>query len=163
MYFATEEVLWLAFCYLILLVDEFVFKWAFSCFRLFLDESESIFSAKVWTAKIRSNASEAIHVRWIVWCTQRHTQASDFWLKLSHSTWCSSSVAKMFDKVFTYIGDFGWYQLYIFLLLGLPGYFLGYNVFAMTFLGFVPEHSCKVDRLKEFPTEIQQKIGMHNL
>ena len=51
MYFATKEVLWLAFCYLILLVDEFVFKWAFSCFRLFLDESESIFFAKVWTAK----------------------------------------------------------------------------------------------------------------
>ena len=65
----------------------------------------------------------------------------------------------MFDKVFTYIGDFGLYQLYIFVITTLPGFYLGYNAFAMTFLGYVPQHSCKVDRLQKFSFETQQNIG----
>ena len=68
------------------------------------------------------------------------------------------NLKNMYDKLFVFVGDFGLYQLYIFLLLSLPGFFLGYLVFAMTFLGFTPKHFCRIERLKDFPLEAQQRI-----
>ena len=65
-----------------------------------------------------------------------------------------------FDKVFVYIGEVGWYQVGLFVLLGLPNFYFGYMVMCMTFLAYTPPHVCSVDRLKDFSMDIQRAIGV---
>jgi hypothetical protein len=36
-----------------------------------------------------------------------------------------------FEEIFTYIGQFGHYQMFLFLMLGLPSLFTGYQNMAM--------------------------------
>ena len=64
-----------------------------------------------------------------------------------------------FDLVFRYIGEAGLYQIIIYVLLGLPSYFSGYQNIAMTFLAPDQEHWCAVDRLLEFPHKQQKYVG----
>ena len=65
-----------------------------------------------------------------------------------------------FDQIFLYIGEAGVFQILIYVLLGLPSYFSGYQNIAMTFLAPDVEHWCEVERLKEFPYEQQLYVGM---
>lgn len=65
-----------------------------------------------------------------------------------------------FDEVFQYIGEIGVYQAVLYLLLGLPSFYSGYQAIAMTFLGLSQEHWCEVDRLAEFPYDTQKYVGI---
>ena len=66
---------------------------------------------------------------------------------------------QLYDLVFRYIGEAGLYQIIIYVLLGLPSYFSGYQNIAMTFLAPDQEHWCAVDRLLEFPHKQQKYVG----
>ena len=61
-----------------------------------------------------------------------------------------------FDDVFESIGGIGIYQICLYLLLGLPSFYGGYQSMAMTFLGPKHDHWCKVERLANL-TAVQQK------
>ena len=70
-----------------------------------------------------------------------------------------SLVLKDFDEIFRYIGEAGVFQILIYILLGLPSYFSGYQNIAMTFLAPDVEHWCEVEDLTGFPYEQQRYVG----
>lgn len=57
-----------------------------------------------------------------------------------------------FDSILPHVGEMGWYQLKLYLLLCipacLPAAFLAFN---QVFLSAEPDHWCKVSELEEFP------------
>ena len=65
-----------------------------------------------------------------------------------------------FDQIFKYIGEAGLFQIIVYVLLGLPSYFSGYQNIAMTFLAPDQEHWCRIDELQAYPYEQQKYIGM---
>ena len=65
-----------------------------------------------------------------------------------------------FDDIFNYIGGAGAYQVTLYLLLGLPSFFGGYQSMSMTFLGPEQDHWCKIDRLQNFSHAQQKYIGI---
>lgn len=65
-----------------------------------------------------------------------------------------------FDDVFTYIGGAGAYQTCLYLLLGLPSFFGGYQSMSMTFLGPEQDHWCQIERLQNFSHAQQKYIAI---
>ena len=68
-------------------------------------------------------------------------------------------VIRDFDEIFRYIGQAGLFQILVYVLLGLPSYFSGYQNIAMTFLAPDVEHWCEVERLTSFPHDQQKYVG----
>ena len=65
-----------------------------------------------------------------------------------------------FDDVFEHIGGIGLYQIGLYLLLGLPPFYGGYQSMAMVFLGPNQDHWCKVDRLQNMTIAQQKYIAL---
>ena len=72
-------------------------------------------------------------------------------------------VIRDFDEIFHYIGEAGIFQILVYVMLGLPSYFSGYQNIAMTFLAPDVEHWCEVDELTGYPHEQQKYVGMSAL
>ena len=71
----------------------------------------------------------------------------------------SRVVIQDFDEIFNYIGEAGVFQIVVYVLLGIPSYFSGYQNIAMTFLAPDVEHWCEVDQLVEYPHYQQKYVG----
>ena len=55
-----------------------------------------------------------------------------------------------FDHIFDHIGQFGPYQLFVFLLIGMCVFMVGMQNISSTFLGGEMDHWCEVTRLQNF-------------
>ena len=65
-----------------------------------------------------------------------------------------------FDDVFDHLNGLGWYQVSLYLLLGLPSFYGGVQSILMTFLGPDQDHWCYVERLEGFCYEIQKEVAI---
>ena len=65
-----------------------------------------------------------------------------------------------YEDLFEHVGHFGKYQIYLYILLGLPAVFPGYQNVAMNFLGAHQDHWCKVPRLVNFTHQEQKYIAI---
>ncbi len=65
-----------------------------------------------------------------------------------------------YDDIFQYIGETGLYQVYIFVLLGLPSYFSGIMNLTPNFVNYVQEHWCYVKRLENYPHDWQKYVAV---
>ncbi len=71
-----------------------------------------------------------------------------------------STVIHDYDDVFVYIGERGLYQIFMFILLGLPAYFAGFNGITVNFYAYPQEHWCYVERLQHYPHEWQKYVAV---
>jgi len=65
-----------------------------------------------------------------------------------------------FEEVFDYIGGFGAYQKWTYMLLSLVSIYHGIQTVGTVFLGYKQEHWCNVERLQNLPYEMQQHIAI---
>ncbi|CAH2056092.1 unnamed protein product, partial [Iphiclides podalirius] len=73
----------------------------------------------------------------------------------------SPSKLKDLDDLFPYIGDFGWYQRILFLLMIPYGFFFAFVYFAQIFMTVVPEqHWCYVPELSNLSVEERRHLSI---
>ncbi|CAK1592856.1 unnamed protein product [Parnassius mnemosyne] len=73
----------------------------------------------------------------------------------------SLSKLRDLDDLFPYIGDFGWYQRILFLLMIPFGFFFAFVYFSQIFMTVVPEqHWCFVPELKNLSVEERRHLSI---
>ena len=65
-----------------------------------------------------------------------------------------------YNKVFEYIGQSGFYQIGIILLLGVSWLLSGFYNIASNFYAFPQEHWCHVARLESYPHDWQKYVAI---
>ena len=65
-----------------------------------------------------------------------------------------------YEDLFDIVGHFGSYQILLYVLLGLPSVFPGYQNVAMNFLGAAQEHWCEISRLANFSHKQQKYFSI---
>ena len=65
-----------------------------------------------------------------------------------------------FDDIFEVMSGAGWYQVTIYMLLGLPSFYGGVQSIIMSFLGPDQEHWCYVPRLQEYCHDVQRHVAI---
>ncbi len=67
-----------------------------------------------------------------------------------------------YDNIFQHIGESGFYQVGILLLLGLLSLFAGINSITSNFYAYPQQHWCHVRRLENYPHDWQKYVAIPN-
>ena len=65
-----------------------------------------------------------------------------------------------FDDIFDFMSGAGWYQVSVYMLLGLPSFWGGVQSILMTFLGPDQDHWCYVESLQGYCNDWQRHVAI---